>query len=115
ILLQQYFLEPLNGVGVIDPGRGTPGLRVSAARPNPTASATSVRLELSRAARVRLEVVDLAGRVVRAIDAGVVAAGSHDLAWDGRSDRGSAVRPGLYWLRVRAGGEEALRRVVRLD
>jgi len=111
-ILSQYFLEPLNGVGVV--GRSGSGLALSAASPNPTTGRTGLHLELSVAARVRVDVVDVAGRAVRSIDAGWLAAGPHELAWDGLGANGAAAPAGLYWLRVRAGASEALRRVVRL-
>ena len=112
-ILSQYFLEPLNGLGV--PGAPPARLQVSPARPDPATGPASVRLELPRAERVRLEVVDVAGRMIRAIDAGVLTAGPHDLVWDGRDAAGRSAPAGLYWLRVHAGSDEAFRRVVRLE
>jgi hypothetical protein len=114
-VLSQFFLEPLNGLGV----PGSPGtlahVRVSAARPDPATGPAGVRLDMPATARVRLDVIDVAGRVVREIDAGRLASGAHDLVWDGRDREGRATPAGIYWLRVRVGAEEALRRVVRLD
>jgi len=112
-ILDRWFLEPLSGVSVGD-GAPAPG-RLSAARPNPFRVATHVQLDLASPERVRLEVLDLAGRVVHARDAGRLGAGRHLLEWDGRVARGAAAAPGIYWLRVRAGAFEARRRVVRLD
>jgi len=112
-ILSQYFLEPPNGLGV--PPAATVRLQVSPARPDPATGPTSVRLELARAAPVRLEIVDVSGRLVRAIDAGVLTAGAHDLTWDGRDAGGRVAAAGLYWLRVRAGQDQAFRRVVRLQ
>ncbi len=113
-ILSQYFLEPLGGVGVGGPRGGPPGLRVSAARPDPTPAGAGVRLELPAPARVRLHVIDAARRCVRSIDAGALAAGPHDVGWDGRAGSGAVAPAGIYWLRVRAGRGEALRRVVCL-
>jgi hypothetical protein len=113
-ILSQYFLEPMNGVGVGGPPGLAAGARVSAARPNPTPAGTSVRLELAAASRVRLDVLDVSGRAVRAIELGAVAAGPHELTWDGRDANGAVSPAGIYWLRVRAGKAEALRRVVCL-
>jgi cytochrome c1 len=114
-ILSQYFLEPLNGLDVPGAGSGATGLLASAARPDPATGPTSVRLDLPHAARVRLEVVDVAGRIVRVVDAGVLAPGAHDLTWDGRDADGRATAAGLYWLHVRAGADQAFRRVVRLE
>ena len=112
-ILSQYFLEPLSGVGV-DPG--TPAvLRLGLPRPNPSATGTRLQLELPQTARVRWDVMDVAGRIVRSRDLGRLAAGDHSLEWDGCDTRGARVRAGLYWVRVRAGALEVMQRVVRLD
>jgi flagellar hook assembly protein FlgD len=65
--------------------------------------------------RVRLDVLDVAGRVVRSRELGQLAAGSHALEWDGLDARGAHVGAGLYWVRVRAGSSDAFQRIVRLD
>jgi aminopeptidase N len=113
-ILSQYFLEPLNGLDVPGAGGAAARLQVSPARPDPAAGPTRLRLELPRAARVRLEVIDVTGRLVRAIDAGEMPAGANDVTWDGRDAGGRPAAAGLYWLRLRAGTDQAFRRVVRL-
>ena len=113
-ILSQVFGEPLNGVGV-RPGTSAPALVVSAARPNPAAGRASVRIELAARARVSMDVVDVSGRTLWTIDAGWLAAGAHELAWDGVSAGGSRMPAGIYWLRVRAGQARAIRRIVRLE
>jgi len=112
-LLGQYFLEPLNGVSV-GPAPLT-GLRLGLPQPNPSAAATRLQLDLPASLQVKLEVLDVAGRVVRARDLGRLTAGSHPLEWDGLDARGARAGAGLYWVRVRAGSSEAIQRVVRLD
>jgi hypothetical protein len=112
-LLSQYFLEPLSGVGV-EPGPVV-ALRLGPPQPNPSAAGTRLQLELPAPARVRFDVLDVAGRVVRSRDLGQLAAGSHPLEWDGLDARGSHVSAGLYWVRVRAGTSDALQRIVRLN
>ncbi len=68
--------------------------------PNPANPATTVRLELTRAGRVRVDVLDARGRRVRRLLAEDLSAGSHDLLWRGNDDAGRAVASGVY--RVRA-------------
>jgi flagellar hook assembly protein FlgD len=55
---------------------------------------------LADAAEVRIDVVDLAGRVVSRLGSGRYSAGTHSLDWDGRGEAG-ALAPGLYFARVR--------------
>ena len=112
-LLSQWFLEPLDGVG--DEPTTFTTLRLGMPRPNPSAELSQLALELPQAGRVRYDVLDVAGRIVRSLELGRLEAGRHTLEWDGRDGRGGRVRAGLYWIRVRAGTREALQRVVRLD
>jgi hypothetical protein len=70
------------------------------------APAHAVHFSLSAPRRLRLEILDRRGRVVRTLARGLWAAGSHVQAWYGEDDGGSPVHPGLY--RVRLGTEPAM-------
>jgi hypothetical protein len=63
--------------------------------PNPSAGPLSIRLSLPEAAAVRLDVLDMLGRVVATFDEGPLASGAHDLRWDALD-----VPPGRYVLRL---------------
>ena len=80
--------------------------------PNPFSAGTVLDLALPREADVTLEVFDVAGRRVRAVELGRVAAGSTRLAFDGRDDRARALPSGVYFYRVRAAGETLTRKMV---
>jgi hypothetical protein len=80
--------------------------------PNPFNPATTIAFELERAARVTLDVFDVAGRRVRALTDRDLPAGSHAAAWDGRDASGRAVASGVYFYRMRAGGRSETRRMV---
>ena len=54
--------------------------------PNPFNPQTTIAFDLARAQSVRLEVFDLRGRLVRRLQDGVLAAGRHEVRWDGRDD-----------------------------
>jgi len=113
-ILTSWFLEPPGAVGV--GGAGGPGTRMTLepARPNPSSGLTSLRFTLPREGRVRLVLVDVAGRSVRVLFDGSLGAGDHEARWDGRDDSGARAAAGLYWARLEAGGEVAVRRLVRL-
>ena len=90
--------------------------RVLPASPNPFRLSTSVRFELSRAAAVRLEVFDLRGaRIATLVEGELLPAGGHARIWDGRDTAGRLTPPGIYLVRLDAGGEVWTGRVVRLD
>ena len=80
--------------------------------PNPARGSTHIRLSLAKASRVEAGVYDLAGRMVRKLQRGTLAAGAHDLQWDGRDDGGRAVQAGLYFVRMTADEREYGARLV---
>jgi len=58
---------------------------------------------------VRLSVYDLSGREIRRLAAGPAMAGSNLVAWDLLDEHGSAVRAGMFWIRLRVGGTQRTR------
>lgn len=99
--------EFTNPSGVAVDGAAPPSaLRLSAVTPNPAAGVARVRLALPRAARVEVDVLDAAGRRVHHVSPAEYAAGTHEFALPGAG----TVPPGLYFARVRAGGEAQVRR-----
>jgi len=62
----------------------------------------------------RVTVWDLQGRLVRVLMEASVPAGVRELEWDGRDGVGRPVPPGMYFLRIEAGGASAGQKVVRL-
>jgi hypothetical protein len=76
---------------------------------NPFRDVLELQLHLPRAAAVRLDVFDATGRHLASRNAGMLAAGTHRLAWDG-----GQASPGVYWVRATAGGVAIGRQVVRL-
>lgn len=67
---------------------------------NPTREGTRLDLTLARAGRVRVEMIDLAGRLVRVLDDGPQDAGHREVTWDGRDTSGSRVASGVYFARL---------------
>jgi hypothetical protein len=83
--------------------------------PNPFNPHTQIRFGLPRdGARVRLEIYDVRGRRVCALVDGPLGAGWHEVKWDGRDQRGSAVPSGVYFYRLRADGLDSARRMLLL-
>ncbi|MBI5709135.1 MAG: hypothetical protein HZC42_02370 [Candidatus Eisenbacteria bacterium] len=113
-MLLDYFEEPLDPTAVTDPTGAPRRLELSAPVPNPFGAATALRFTLPRAGVVRIEVVDPAGRRVRSVLAGRLAAGPHEARWDGRDDAGNPVADGIYWALLRSEGEQVARKLVRM-
>ena len=74
--------------------------------------ALAERGALPRALRVRLEVYDLAGRLVRTLVQGEEPPGRRRAIWDGRDDAGRLVASGVYYYRLEAREMVLTRKVV---
>ena len=94
---------PASTTGVGDPSAGL-ALALSGVEPNPVLASARIRWTLPRAERVRVTLVDLAGRRVRTLVDGVQPAGVNDARWDARDDAGRAVSGGIYFVRLEAEG-----------
>ncbi len=95
-------------------GAPAPAFSLAAVAPNPFDAATSVRWDLSRATRVRVDVFDVAGRRVTTLLDSQRPSGVGEVRWHGRDDRGRAVAAGVYFVRVSALGQTQTRRAVVL-
>jgi hypothetical protein len=83
-------------------------------RPNPFAGRTTIRYALPQAARVSLEVYNLAGERVATLVDGERPAGEHSVSFAPGSAqaRGGGLPAGMYFYRFRAGGYTATHRMV---
>ena len=88
--------------------------RLLANVPNPFNPITTIRYELPHADHVRLEILDVSGRLVRTLVNGPVEAGNHAIEWRGEDARGRRVASGVYFYRLDSGSYVATRRMVLL-
>jgi 3-phytase len=72
--------------------------------PNPFNPSTTLVYEVLAASRVRLQIHDVTGRVVRTLLDAPHSPGEHRVTWDGRDHNGREVAGGLYLCRLDAGG-----------
>jgi hypothetical protein len=103
---------------VVGPGQtsGSDTPQVSVARlypnqPNPFNPQTVIRFDLPQAGRVKLDVYDVRGALVRTLVDAELPAGSRQVTWDGRDDGGRNVASGSYVARFAAGGLVASERM----
>jgi enediyne biosynthesis protein E4 len=78
--------------------------------PHPFTRQSRLTFRLARTEAVTLEAFDAAGRRIDTIEGGVFPAGKHSMA----IGRLALPRPGVYLLRLRAGGASVPRRIVRV-
>lgn len=73
--------------------------------PNPMGAATQISYSLKTDGRVRLLVLDSAGRLIDTLVDAAQSRGDHSVMWSGINRAGLRVGPGVYFGRVEAGAE----------
>ncbi len=70
--------------------------------PNPFGSSTALSFSLENPGRVRLDIFDVTGRLVRKLVYEEMPSGSHVVSWDARDALGHEVKSGTYFYRFEA-------------
>ncbi len=83
--------------------------------PNPFNPATSIRFTLPAAARTRLDIHAIDGSRIATLADGPLAAGRHEIRWDGRDHRGNRVASGAYLGRLVTGGVQRAIKMVLVE
>jgi hypothetical protein len=99
-------------VGVASVGASTGHLAFSVS-PNPARTARFV-FSLPEASDVEIGIFDVAGRQVASLFKGVLPAGSYSRDWSGRASDGHTVGAGVFFARMKAGGESRTLQTVYL-
>ena len=94
--------------------QGPARLHLSPNRPNPFTGGTRIEYALPADGPVELVVYDVAGRRVRELVRAAQPAGRHAVSWDGTGAEGRPLAPGVYFVRLVAGSEERVRKMLRL-
>lgn len=82
--------------------------------PNPFNAGTVLSYSLEAPANVEVAVYDASGRRVALIERSSRGPGRHERVWDGRDRGGRRLASGVYFLHLRAGEVEAVRKLVIL-
>ncbi len=82
--------------------------------PNPFNPATTIGYRLPQASRVQLSVYDLLGQEVAVLVNTDQLAGSYQVVWSGRNDRGEPVPAGVYFYRLEADAYAGVKKMVFL-
>ncbi|MGD8397198.1 MAG: M28 family peptidase, partial [Candidatus Eiseniibacteriota bacterium] len=91
-------------------------LRLRPARPSPLGiGAARIGYTVPDDGRVSLKLYAVDGRLVRTLVDGAVEAGVHDVAWDGTTNGGARVAPGVYFYTLRTGERELSRKLVVVE
>lgn len=107
------FTEGASGAGDQDgSGPARPAFTVLRAYPNPFNPATTIEYELPAAAAVTVRVFDLHGALVRELQRESLAAGLHQVVWNGTDGDGAPVASGVYLCAVACGDEVLSRQLI---
>jgi hypothetical protein len=90
-----------------------PELTLEAGAPNPFAASTTIRFAISATGQAELLVQDVRGARVVTLLNRTIATGSHSVAWDGRTDDGRSVAPGVYFVELRHDGQRRAEKILR--
>jgi M6 family metalloprotease-like protein len=82
--------------------------------PNPFNPTTSISFYLPKRTKVRMEVYDIAGRLVTRLASGIFEAGPHRVEWNGTNAAGTPVGSGIYLYRMIAGKQMMSRKMMLL-
>lgn len=100
-------------VGTTGVGVGAPrALGLSTPWPNPSSRSARLSFRLPAPSRASVQVFGIDGARVRTLHEGRVEAGEHPLTWDLRDEAGTRVEPGIYFVRLEAGGQALRHRLV---
>jgi hypothetical protein len=88
---------------------------LTAVLPNPARGSSIVQFSLATRGPVDLSVYSVDGRHVKTLAHGVQEVGLYRLTWDGSSEVGARVQPGIYYVRMNAGRNVFTRTIVRLQ
>jgi hypothetical protein len=80
--------------------------------PNPFEAITTIAFDIAEDAFVSLKVFDVEGGLVRVLTNREWPGGRHSLTWDGATDTGESVGPGIYFVRMDADRFTATRKVM---
>lgn len=80
--------------------------------PNPFNSATLISYTLSRKARVRLEIFNIAGQLVKVLVDEEQSAGNHQISWEGKDSKGRPMPSGIYLYKLSFEGDVQVKKMV---
>jgi hypothetical protein len=112
--IQELYHAPGCPTTDVDPMTQTASLDLRQNRPNPFGIETSIGFALPAASQVRLEVIDVSGRLVKVLAAARLEGGEHLYQWDGTTEAGRHAAAGTYFYRLRCDGRDTSRRMVLL-
>ena len=80
--------------------------------PNPFNPTTTILFNLAADTHVNLAVYDISGRLMNKLVDGPLAAGEHEIVWNGKNQDGVRVASGVYFYKLNADDYSATKKMV---
>lgn len=119
VRVDNYLIATVSGIEVEDDPTGVdvdvqPRFALADPWPNPASSVVRFRFQAPSGSPVELDVFDVAGRRHYGWKGHASTLGEQSIEWNLRDFNGSELQSGIYFVRLRAAGDTAVRRFVRL-
>jgi hypothetical protein len=82
--------------------------------PNPFNPRTTITFGLAKASNLNLVIYNSKGQTVRTLFAGNKSAGNFRIGWEGINDNGKALPSGIYYVKMTAGKQQSIQKIVLL-
>lgn len=109
-----YDVGVYKNVLAVEPGAVSNVTSLNSVQPNPARARMNIEYTLAERAPVRIQMLDLAGRVVADVDQQTREAGVWQAGWNGTTREGRKAAPGLYLVRLEVNGRTVGQRKVTL-
>ncbi|MHB8157212.1 MAG: FlgD immunoglobulin-like domain containing protein [Desulfocucumaceae bacterium] len=80
--------------------------------PNPFSATAEIKFTLLKQELVELNIYDIQGRLVKTVINEQVAPGVHSFKWDGKNNKGVYSPNGVYFVKLKAGSNNAVKKLV---
>jgi hypothetical protein len=104
-----YFSNTGGGAVDIPP---TPVAGINNIYPNPITPYSVISYTLTKSADVKFKVYNSRGQLVNSFNKGFLAANEYSTGWNGKDSNGNACPAGIYFIKLQAGNDSAIRKAV---
>jgi hypothetical protein len=98
--------------GIAGPQAAAPSFALAQNWPNPVRPSTSIIYRVDATGPVSLRIYDVNGRAVRTLVDRNQDPAQYSVVWDSKDDAGRKVASGVYFYKLEAGAQQAVRRLV---
>jgi hypothetical protein len=80
--------------------------------PNPFNPETTIKYSVAEKTQVRIEVYNITGQLIKTLFHAYQTPGKYSIQWNGKDMKGNAVASGMYFVKMKAGSFENIRKMV---